>query len=224
MSVFYCLSLSVSTFETSLGCIWLTNSWTKRGVVQHYSKSWEQILLSLTPDVLHSLQAMGLCRMLVERGIDINHGDVAWSSLAVKLQGQWPSLPPEPTFRNMSKALIKSVYPHLGWPTLSWTKIKMINICGSQSLACWQIHDYLTQYILPNTRIYWPIFVQENRPAFLNGLLISIQLCRQFCPPFRFRLRCGLWEWRKCTEVARPSCCLSCWGDNLPRANQWWGW
>ena len=60
-------------------------------MVQGDSKSWEQYPLSLTPDVRHSLQALALCKMLVERGIDgidINHGDVAWSNLEVKLQGQ----------------------------------------------------------------------------------------------------------------------------------------
>ena len=70
-------------------------------VVQGDSKSWEQYPLSLTPDVRHSLQALALCKMLVERGIDgidINHGDVAWSNLEVKLQGQWPSWNPVPTY------------------------------------------------------------------------------------------------------------------------------
>ena len=67
-------------------------------VVQGDSKSWEQYPLSLTPDVRHSLQALALCKMLVERGIDINHGDVAWSNLEVKLQGQWPSWNQVPTY------------------------------------------------------------------------------------------------------------------------------
>ncbi|CAL1169564.1 unnamed protein product, partial [Cladocopium goreaui] len=46
-------------------------------------------------------EALALCKMLVERGIDgidINHGDVAWSNLEVKLQGQWPSWNPVPTY------------------------------------------------------------------------------------------------------------------------------
>ena len=72
----------------------------------------EQYPSSLTPHVRHSLQAMALCQMLVERGMDINHGNVAWSNLEVNLQGQWASLPPEPTFY-VSKALIKSGYPCL---------------------------------------------------------------------------------------------------------------
>ena len=87
-----------------------TNSCLKR-VVQRDFRSWEQYSFSQTPDVWHSLQAMALCSMLVQRGIDINHGDVAWSNLEVKLQGQraslpqepmWPSLPQEPTFTHMS--------------------------------------------------------------------------------------------------------------------------
>jgi len=48
----------------------------------------EQYPSSLTPHVRHSLQAMALCQMLVERGMDINHGNVAWSNLEVNLQGQ----------------------------------------------------------------------------------------------------------------------------------------
>ena len=85
-------SPAAQSVPATTGCI-------KRGtVVQGDSKSWGQYPLSLTPDVRHSLQALALCKMLVERGIDINHGDVAWSNLEVKLQGQWPSWNPVPTY------------------------------------------------------------------------------------------------------------------------------
>jgi hypothetical protein len=72
-------------------------------VVHNTIPKEEQYPLSLTPDVLHSLQALALCRLLVDRkiNIDINHGDVAWSSLEVKLKGYWISLPPKPTFPNI---------------------------------------------------------------------------------------------------------------------------
>jgi hypothetical protein len=85
-------SPAAQSLPATTGCI-------KRGtVVQGDSKSWEQYPLSLTPDVRHSLQALALCKMLVERGININHGDVAWSNLEVKLQGQWPSWNRVPTY------------------------------------------------------------------------------------------------------------------------------
>ena len=42
----------------------------------------------ISNSVWHSRQALTLCQVLVERGIDIHHGDVAWSNLEVMLQGQ----------------------------------------------------------------------------------------------------------------------------------------
>ena len=77
-------------------------------------------------------------------------------------------------------------------------------------------------YVLTNTRLNcststvyrihesvgWPIS-PKRRKQFLNGLRISIQLCRQHRPPFLFCLGCGLWECRKFTKAEVPSCCLS---------------
>ena len=108
-------------------------------VVQGDSKSWEQYPLSLTPDVRHSLQALALCKMLVERGIDINHGDVAWSD-EVKL-GRQDCLQSQ-----CGQACLKS---------------HRLHVKESKALIKWVTHTWVGQSFLENS-----FFFQICDPTF----------------------------------------------------------